>query len=132
MRFLMLFRPADIASVEAGIPPTPEMMARMGDLIQRKIHEGKLLSTEGCGATRQGAKVRLSNGKLSVTDGPFSEAKELIAGFAMFRVNSKQEAIAEAREFLDIAGDGEVEIRLIQEGDNCIESIQLSHQAQPV
>jgi hypothetical protein len=128
----MLFRPADIASVEAGVPPTPEMMARMGDLIQRKIHEGKLLSTEGCGATRQGAKVRLSNGKLSVTDGPFSEAKELIAGFAMFRVNSKQEAIAEAREFLDIAGDGEVEIRLIQEGDNCIESIQLSHQAQPV
>jgi hypothetical protein len=108
------------------------MMARMGDLIQRKIHEGKLLSTEGCGTTRQGAKVRLSNGKLSVTDGPFSEAKELIAGFAMFRVNSKQEAIAEAREFLDIAGDGEVEIRLIQEGDNCIESIQLSHQAQPV
>ncbi|HTF67135.1 MAG TPA: YciI family protein [Edaphobacter sp.] len=132
MRFLMLFRPADIASVEAGVPPTPEMMARMGDLIQRKIHEGKLLSTEGCGATRQGAKVRLSNGKLNVTDGPFSEAKELIAGFAMFRVNSKQEAIAEAREFLDIAGDGEVEIRLIQEGDNCIESIKLSHQEQPV
>jgi hypothetical protein len=132
MRFLMLFRPADIASVEAGVPPTPEMMARMGDLIQRKIHEGKLLSTEGCGSSSQGAKVRLSNGKLSVTDGPFSEAKELIAGFAMFRVNSKQEAIAEAREFLDIAGDGEVEIRLIQDGDNCIESIKLSHQAQPV
>lgn len=132
MRFLMLYRPADVASVEAGAPPTLEMMARMGTLIQKKIGEGKLLSTEGCAATSKGAKVRLSSGKLSVTDGPFSEAKELIAGFALFRVNSKQEAIQEAREFLDIAGDGEVEIRLIHDSDNCIESIQLSHQAQPV
>ncbi len=129
MRFLMLYRPSDAASVEAGVPPTPEMMARMGTLIQKKIEEGKLLSTEGCAATSKGAKVQLSKGKLSVTDGPFSEAKELIAGFALFRVNSKQEAIAEAREFLDVAGDGEVEIRLVHDSDNCIESIKLSHQA---
>lgn len=130
MRFLMLYRPADVASVEAGAPPTLEMMARMGDLIQKKIDEGKLLATEGCAPTSKGAKVRLSNGKLNVTDGPFSEAKELIAGFALFRVNSKQEAIAEAREFLDVAGDGEVEIRLVHDSDNCIESIKLSHQTQ--
>jgi len=130
MRFLMLFRPADVASVEAGVPPTLEMMARMGDLIQKKIDEGKLLATEGCAPTSKGAKVRLSNGKLNVTDGPFSEAKELIAGFALFRVNSRQEAIAEAREFLDVAGDGEVEIRLVHDSDNCIESIKLSHQTQ--
>ncbi|RZU40248.1 YciI family protein [Edaphobacter modestus] len=129
MRFLMLYRPSDAASVEAGVPPTPEMMARMGTLIQKKIEEGKLLSTEGCAATSKGAKVQLSKGKLSVTDGPFSEAKELIAGFALFRVNSKQEAIAEAREFLDVAGDGEVEIRLVHDSDNCIESVKLSHQA---
>jgi hypothetical protein len=128
----MLYRPADVASVEAGLPPTPEMMARMGDLIQRKIEEGKLLATEGCGPTCNGAKVRLSNGKLNVTDGPFAEAKELIAGFALYRANSKQEAIAEAREFLEIAGDGEVEIRLVHDSDNCIESIKLSHQAQTV
>ncbi|HMG03043.1 MAG TPA: YciI family protein, partial [Edaphobacter sp.] len=130
MRFLMLYRPADTASVEAGIPPTPEMMARMGDLIQRKIEQGKLLSTEGCAETSKGAKVRLSRGKVSVTDGPFAEAKELVAGFALFRVSSKQEAIEEAREFLDIAGDGEVEIRLIHDTDNCLESIKLSHQVQ--
>jgi hypothetical protein len=128
----MLYRPADVASVEAGLPPTPEMMARMGDLIQRKIEEGKLLATEGCGPTRNGAKVRLSNGKLNVTDGPFAEAKELIAGFALYRAASKQEAIAEAREFLDIAGDGEVEIRPVHDSDNCIESIKLSHQVQNV
>jgi len=132
MRFLMLYRPADTASVEAGVPPTPEMMTRMSDLMQRKIEEGKLLATEGCGATRHGAKVRLTEGKLSVTDGPFAEAKELIAGFALYRVNSKQEAIAEVREFLEIAGDGEVEIRLIHDSNNCIESIKLSHQMQHV
>jgi hypothetical protein len=108
------------------------MISRMGDLIQRKIEEGKLLATEGCGPTRNGAKVRLDGGRLSVTDGPFSEAKELIAGFALYRANSKQEAIAEAREFLEIAGDGEVEIRLVHDSDNCIESIKLSHQAQTV
>ncbi|QNI35949.1 YciI family protein [Edaphobacter albus] len=130
MRFLMLYRPADVASVEAGLPPTPEMMIKMGNLIQKKIAEGKLLSTEGCAETSKGAKVRLSKGNLSVTDGPFSEAKELIAGFALFRVSSKQEAIEEAREFLDVAGDGEVEIRLIHDSDNCIESIKLSHQTQ--
>ncbi|MEG9436398.1 hypothetical protein JAO29_09500 [Edaphobacter sp. HDX4] len=132
MRFLMLYRPADTASVEAGLPPTPEMMVRMGDFIEQKIAEGKLLATEGCGATRHGAKVRLSDRKLSVTDGPFSEAKELIAGFALYRAKSKQEAIAEAREFLEIAGDGEVEIRLVHDSDNCIESIKLSHQVQSV
>lgn len=132
MRFLMLYRPADTASVEAGAPPTPEMMARMGELIQRKIEEGKLLATEGCGPTRNGAKVRLSEGKLNVTDGPFSEAKELIAGFALYRAASTQEAIAEAREFLEIAGDGEVEIRPVYDSDNCIESVKLSHQVQNV
>lgn len=131
MRFLMLYRPADTAGVEAGVPPSLEMMSRMGGLIQQKIEEGKLLATEGCGPTSKGARVRLSQGKLSITDGPFSEAKELIAGFALFRVNSKQEAIAEAREFLDVAGDGEVEIRLVHDSDNCIESIKLSHQVQP-
>jgi hypothetical protein len=129
MRFLMLYRPADVASVEAGVPPTPEMMIQMGNLIQKKIDEGKLLATEGCAQTSKGARVRLSSGKISVTDGPFAEAKELIAGFALFRVNSKQEAIQEAREFLDVAGDGEVEIRLVHDSDNCVESVKLSHQS---
>jgi hypothetical protein len=129
MRFLMLYRPADVASVEACVPPTPEMMIQMGNLIQKKIDEGKLLATEGCAQTSKGARVRLSSGKISVTDGPFAEAKELIAGFALFRVNSKQEAIQEAREFLDVAGDGEVEIRLVHDSDNCVESVKLSHQS---
>jgi hypothetical protein len=113
MRFLMLYRPANIAASEAGSPPTPEMIQKMGALIHKKISEGKLLSTEGCMPASTGSLVGLNKGKLSVTDGPFSEAKEIIGGFALFKLKSKQEAIAEAHEFLEIAGDGEVEIRQI-------------------
>ena len=115
MRYLMLYRPADTSAMESGAPPTLELMTQMGSLIQRKIGEGKLLSTEGCAATSNGALVTLTKGKLGVTDGPFSETKEIIGGFAMFQLKSKQEAIAEAREFLELGGDGTVEIRLIHD-----------------
>ena len=119
MRYLMLFRPADTARMESGTPPSAELMATMGELVQRKFAEGKLLSTEGCAATSKGALVSLTNGKLGITDGPFAEAKEIIGGFALFQLKSKQEAIAEAREFLEIAGDGTVEIRLIHDQPVC-------------
>ena len=120
MRSLMPPPPADTTQFEAGAPPTPEMMAKMGDLIQRKFAEGKLVATEGCGPTSQGALVSYSNGKLNVTDGPFTEAKEIIGGFAIFRLKSMQEAFAEAREFLEIVGNGTVEIRPILGPDTCI------------
>jgi len=119
MRYLMVYRPANIAAAEAGTPPTPEMMQKMGALMQKKFGEGKLLSTEGCAPTAKGALVSLSKGKLSVIDGPFSETKEIIGGFALMQLRSHQEAIAEAHEFLEVAGDGEVEIRLIYEPMTC-------------
>jgi hypothetical protein len=115
MRFLMVYRPANIAASEAGTPPSIEMMQKMGTLIQKKMTEGKLLATEGCAPTSHGALVGLNKGKLSVVDGPFSETKEIIGGFALFQLKSKQEAIAEAHEFLELAGDGQVEIRLIHD-----------------
>lgn len=121
MRFLMIYRPADIAAAEANTPPTPEMMQKMGTLIQKKFGEGKLLATEGCMPTAKGALVSLNQGKLSITDGPFSETKEVVAGFALFRLNSHKDAIAEAHEFLEVAGDGEVEIRLLHEQAACME-----------
>ncbi len=115
MRYLMIYRPANIAAAEAGTPPTAEMMQKMGALMQRKFADGKLLSTEGCAPTAKGALVSLHKGKLGVVDGPFSETKEIIGGFALMQLKSYQEAIAEAHEFLEIAGDGEVEVRLIHE-----------------
>ena len=115
MRYLMLYRPADTTAMESGAPPSPEMLQKISTLIQKKIAEGKLLSTEGCAATSKGAIVSYSKGKLGVIDGPFSEAKEIIGGFAIFQLKSKQDAIAEARESLEYAGEGTVAIRLVND-----------------
>jgi hypothetical protein len=113
MRFMCIYRPADTRKVEAGLPPSQGEVARMGQLIGDMIKAGVLLATDGLLPSSKGARVRLSKGKLTVTDGPFTEAKELIAGFAIIRVGSKAEAIEWGRRFLEIAGDGESEIRLM-------------------
>ncbi|HEY3974280.1 MAG TPA: YciI family protein [Candidatus Sulfotelmatobacter sp.] len=110
MRFLSIYK-----TVERSTPPTAEEMAAMGKLIEEGTNKGWLLSTEGCLPSAQGARVRRSNGKLTITDGPFTEAKELVGGFAILKANSKAEAIELARQFLQIAGDGECELRQIYE-----------------
>jgi hypothetical protein len=69
-----------------------------------------------------GARVRNSNGKVTVTDGPFAEAKEVVGGFAILRANSKEEAIQLARDFLKVAGEGECELRQIFEADTCAQN----------
>jgi hypothetical protein len=101
----------------------PEEMAAMGKLIEEGMKAGWLLATEGCLPTSLGAKVRRSSGKLSVNDGPFTEAKEVVGGFAILKTNSKEEAIELARKFLEVAGDGECELRQIYEPgaeSNCV------------
>ncbi len=109
MRFLSIYKP----SKAEGAPPTEGEMAEMGKLIEEGFREGWLLSTEGCLPSAKGARVRLSDRKVQVTDGPFTEAKEIIGGFALLRANSKADAIELARRFLKIAGDGECEIRQV-------------------
>ena len=110
MRFLSIYK-----SVERNTPPTQEEMATMGKLIEEGMKEGWLLSTEGCLPSALGARVRRSGGKINVTDGPFTEAKELVGGFAILKANSKQEAIDLARNFLQIVGEGECEVRQLCE-----------------
>src|SRR4051812_25601246 len=111
MRFMMIYRPADTKDMEAGVPPTQDEMARMGAFIGELAASGVLLATDGLLPSSKGVRVRLVKGKLAVTDGPFTETKELIAGFAIVDVKSKAEAVALAERFLKIAGDGESEIR---------------------
>jgi len=111
MRFMMIYKPADTKNMEAGVPPSPENMAAMGKFIEEMAKSGVLLATDGLLPSSKGARVRLSGGKLTVTDGPFTETKELIAGFAIVQAKSKEEAIELAKRFLKIAGDGESEIR---------------------
>jgi hypothetical protein len=111
MRFMMIYKPANVKEMEAGTPPTPENMAQMGKFIEGLAQSGVLLATDGLMASSKGARVKVSEGKVTVTDGPFTETKELIAGFAIIQLPSKAEAIELAKRFLTIAGDGESEIR---------------------
>ena len=105
-RYLSIYK-----NVETGQPPSPEEMDRMGKLVEDGMRAGFLLGVEGCLPSARGARVRLADGKVSVTDGPFSESKEVVGGFAIMQCSSKQEAIQRAREFLQAAGPGECEIR---------------------
>jgi hypothetical protein len=116
MKFLSIYKTA-----ERGVPPTQEEMAKMGKLVEEGFKAGWLLATEGCLPSALGARVRSSNGKLSVTDGPFTESKEVVGGFAILRANSKEEAIQLAKDFLQVAGDGECELRQIFEADTCVQ-----------
>ena len=101
-------------------------------MIEEGMKEGWLLATEGCLPSALGARVRRSNGKLAVTDGPFTESKEVVGGFAILKANSKEEAIELARQFLKVAGDGECELRQLYEM-NSEQSDQAScYQADPV
>lgn len=111
MRFLCVYKPAK----GEGAPPTQQEMAVMGKLIEEGMKSGRLLATEGCLPSAKGARVRLSEGKVSVTDGPFTESKEIIGGFAIIQAKSKQEVIEYTKEFLNVAGDGETEIRELYE-----------------
>jgi hypothetical protein len=111
MKFLCIYKP----SKPEGPPPTQREMAEMGRFIEESMKSGMLISTEGCLPSAKGARVRLSSGKFTVTDGPFTESKEIVGGFAVVRANSKAEAIEYTKEFLKIAGDGETEIRQIFE-----------------
>ena len=77
MRFLSIYK-----SVERNTPPTQAEMERMGKLIEEGMRKGWLLGTEGCLPSALGARVRLADGDFTVTDGPFSESKELVGGFA--------------------------------------------------
>jgi hypothetical protein len=108
MRFLSIYK-----TVERNTPPTQEEMTAMGKLIEEYMKSGALIATEGCLPTALGARVRLYDGTMTVTDGPFTESKEVVGGFALLEAKSKEEAIELTKRFLKVAGDGECEIRQI-------------------
>ena len=110
MKFLSIYK-----TVERATPPSAEEMAAMGKLIEESLKTGKLLATEGCLPSALGARVRRAGDKLSVIDGPFTESKEVVGGFAILNANSKEEAIQIAKDFLKVAGDGECELRQVYE-----------------
>jgi hypothetical protein len=116
MRYLMMVKADD--DYEAGKPPSPEMMAAVGAHAEKMAKAGVLVDTGGLLPSRFGARVVVESGKTRVVDGPFSEAKELVGGYAILKADSKEEAIRLGREFMqlhvDVLGSsysGELEIR---------------------
>ena len=108
MKFLSIYK-----SVERGVPPSQEEMSRMGQLIEKEMKAGTLLATEGCLPSALGARVRISGGKLTVTDGPFTEAKELVGGFMIVAAESSERAVQVAREMPGMTPGASIEIREI-------------------
>lgn len=87
-------------------PPTPEMYAEMGKLIEHMTREGAMIATGGLDP-KNAIHIQSSGGKVTVTDGPFTEAKEAIVGFALIEAKSKEEAIEYSKRFWKVAGDGQ-------------------------
>ena len=103
-------------------------MAIRAKLAEEGMKAGFLLSSEGCMPTALGARVCRSGDRLTVTDGPFTEAKEVVGGFAVLKANSKQEAIELAKNFLSLVGEGECELRQLYDA-NCDQETTASHEA---
>jgi hypothetical protein len=119
MRFMMLYKPGR----ESDAPPTQQEIAAMGRLIDEMAREGVLIATDGLQPSSKGSRVRISGKEFIVTDGPFTETKELIAGYAIVEARSKQEAIELAKRFLKVVGEGESEIRQMHDAPAFPESL---------
>jgi hypothetical protein len=115
MRFISIFTHEPI-----NRPPTDAEMAAMGKLIQDAMKEGWLISTEGVSFGSTGVRVHRSGaGKVTVTDGPFAEAKEVIGGYALLKAESEEEILRHTKQFLEVAGQGTCEIYRLYETPPC-------------
>jgi hypothetical protein len=117
MQFLTFYTPAPGA--HSG-PPSKEYMDQMNKLIEESMKSGELIATGGLTPLQLGARVVQTSGNVTITDGPYIESTEIIGGFALLEVPSKEAAIESSKRFLKIAGDGQVTIRpLMSEADTC-------------
>jgi hypothetical protein len=108
MRFISIFTHEPVST-----PPSPEMMARMETLIAEGMKAGWLIATEGVQYGEKGTRVHKARGRITVTDGPFAETKEVIGGYALIEAPSKEACIELCRNFLNVAGDGTCEVHAL-------------------
>jgi hypothetical protein len=114
MRFMVMIKAS--AESEAGVPPSTELVAAMGKFNEEMVKAGVMLAGEGLHPSSKGARIRFSKGKRTVIDGPFAETKELIAGFWLIQVKSKEEALEWVKRCPAPMGEGqdaEIEIRQV-------------------
>lgn len=119
MRFLSMIR----VNENSGLVPSEKLMTDMGKLMEEMTREGTLIDTAGLRPTSEGKRIRLTAGKLSTIDGPFTETKEVIGGYAIVKADSIEEALALTNRFLKVHGDEwdiECELRQLDEsGEGC-------------
>ena len=116
MRFMMLVKATKDS--EAGAPPKPELMAAIAKLSEEASARGVMVTAGGLLPSSQGVRICVTGGKTVVIDGPFAETKELVGGYAIFDLESKEEAVDSGRKFMQLHADilgpsyeGELEIR---------------------
>jgi len=111
MRYMTIYK-----AVERNAPPSQEYMDAMGKFIEEIAAAGVLVRTDGLLPSARGARVRRTeDGKVTVTDGPFAESKEVVGGYAIIDVATREEAIEWTKRFLKVAGPGESEVREMYE-----------------
>ena len=111
MRFMVMVK--STPDMEAGAMPSEELLRQMGDFNEEMVKAGVMLAGDGLQASSKGARVTFSNRKPTVVDGPFTEAKELVAGYWIIQARSKEEAVQWARRVPFV--DGEIEVRQLFE-----------------
>lgn len=117
MRFLVIVKAT--SESEAGVMPSAELLEAMGNFNDELVKAGVLLAAEGLQPSSKGARVKFSGTKRTVVDGPFTETKELVAGFWLWQCRSKEEAIEWAKRCPNPSGEeGEIEIRQVFEADD--------------
>ncbi|MEX0628969.1 MAG: YciI family protein [Cucumibacter sp.] len=127
MRFMMIVK--STPETEADVLPSSELIAAMGRYNEELIKAGTLLAGEGLKSSRNGARIKYAGGKFKITDGPFTETKELIAGFWIIEVKSKDEALAWVRRIPFEEGQ-EIELREVFEAEDfAVDAISEEHLA---
>ena len=117
MRFMLMVKATDDS--EAGIMPSEEMLREMGAYNEELVKAGVMLAGEGLHPSSKGARVRFSGTERTVVDGPFTEAKELIAGYWLVQVSSKEEAVEWVKRCPNpMPGESEIEIRQVFEAED--------------
>ena len=121
MRFMVMVKASKDS--EAGVMPSQELLAEMGKFNEEMVKAGVMLAGEGLHPSSKGARVRFSGRERTVIDGPFTETKELVAGYTIIQVKSKQEAMEWARRFPNPhLAEGEIEVRQMFELEDFGES----------
>jgi hypothetical protein len=120
MRFMMIVKHAE----KQGFPPK-SLMDAIEKLAEEETKAGTMVGSGGLGSTALGARVRISGGKVAVTDGPFTETNEVVGGYAQFELKSKEEAIQSAVRFMELhkkhwpGWEGETEVRQMFGPEDC-------------